>query len=44
MLHHLNPGALAACLPNYRPAANDEGLSNGGGHFPSSTYLEAVSF
>lgn len=43
MLHYLDPRRLAECLPNYRPAGNDEGLSRGGGHFPSSTYLQAVA-
>jgi hypothetical protein len=43
MLHYLRPAALAECLPHYRPADNDEGLAKGGGHFPSSTYLQAVT-
>jgi hypothetical protein len=43
MLHYLRPDLLAEYLPNYSPAANDEGLEKGGGgHFPSSTYLEVV--
>jgi hypothetical protein len=43
MLHYLRPAALAECLPNYCPAENDAGLAKGGGHFPSSTYLQAVA-
>ena len=42
MLHYSSPQTLAEYLPNYRPAANDEGLSKGEGHFPSSTYLQVM--
>ena len=39
MLHHADPAALAACLPNYRPAKFDQGLRLGEGHHPSSIFL-----
>jgi hypothetical protein len=39
MLHYAKNVELAGFLPNYRPAANDDGLNKGAGHFPSSTYL-----
>ncbi len=42
MLHYFSPEALAEYLPHYQPAENDEGLNEGEGHFPSSTYLEVV--
>ncbi len=42
MLHYSAQDSLARYLPNYRPAPNDDGLSKGEGHFPSSTYLEVV--
>lgn len=43
MLHYRAPDVLAACLPNYRPAANDEGLNAGEGHFPSSAYIAVLA-
>jgi len=39
MLHYIRPETLVKYLPNYKPARNDEGLNNDGGHFPSSIYL-----
>ena len=39
MLHYTCPQELKEFLPNYRPAANDEGLNVGSGHFPSAAYL-----
>ena len=42
MLHYTAPHRLAEYLPNYRPAANRDGLNAGEGHFPSSTYLQVV--
>lgn len=42
MLHYFSQEALTQYLPNYKSAENDEGLSKGEGHFPSSTYLEVT--
>ncbi|HEY9706483.1 MAG TPA: class I SAM-dependent methyltransferase [Allocoleopsis sp.] len=42
MLHYSSAKTLAEYLPNYQPAGNDEGLNQGEGNFPSSTYLEVV--
>lgn len=42
MLHYFSPEALAECLPNYKPAENEQGLNKSEGHFPSSTYLEVL--
>lgn len=44
MLHYAASQELAALLPIYRPAANDEGLAvpEDTGHFPSSIYLEVT--
>ena len=42
MLHYADPAALARYLPNYRPAADVDGLSASTGHFPASTYLQAI--
>lgn len=39
MLHYARPEALRRFLPNYRPAANSDGLNASEGHFPSSIYL-----
>lgn len=43
MLHYAAPRALAASLPNYRPAGNDEGLETTPGHFPSAAYLRVTA-
>jgi hypothetical protein len=43
MLHYGAPKQLAALLPYYRPAGNDDGLTTTDGHFPSSIYLRAQS-
>ncbi|HVN43736.1 MAG TPA: class I SAM-dependent methyltransferase [Steroidobacteraceae bacterium] len=40
MLHYGAPAELRDALPNYRPAPNDDGLSAGTGHFPSSIYIQ----
>jgi predicted O-methyltransferase YrrM len=42
MLHYAAPAALAELLPDYRPAANREGLAAGDGHFPSAAYLRVT--
>jgi hypothetical protein len=46
MLHYAAPARLAALLPNYQPAANDDGLMVGASGydkgFPSATYLRCV--
>ncbi len=45
MLHYAAPDRLRALLPNYQPAANDDGLMVGTGYdkgFPSATYLRCV--
>ena len=42
MLHYQNPSRLRRSLPNYRPAANDQGLRASSGDFPASLYLEVV--
>lgn len=44
MLHYAKQSDLMQCLPNYRPAADDDGLQPPGdtGHFPASTYLQVV--
>lgn len=42
-LHYFSPDALQGYLRNYQPQANDEGLTRGGPHFPSSTYLSVVA-
>ncbi len=41
MLHHACPEEMRAAIPNYRPATMSWGLQtgNGGGHFPTATYL-----
>jgi predicted O-methyltransferase YrrM len=42
MLHYACPQELQSALPNYQPAAMQNGLhaaTDGGGHFPSATYL-----
>jgi len=41
MLHHGCPERMQTVLPNYQPAAMDQGLERAGdsGHFPSATYL-----
>jgi hypothetical protein len=41
MLHYSASDELARCLPNYRPAGNDDGLQGDvPGHYPSSIYLK----
>lgn len=42
MLHHAEPAALAACLPNYRPGKFDQGLRLTDGHHPSSMYMRVA--
>jgi len=45
MLHHARPDELKSLLPNYRPAAMQDGLlgePDSPGHFPSSVYLCAT--
>jgi hypothetical protein len=42
MLHYACPRELQSALPNYQPAAMQDGFhaaADGGGHFPSATYL-----
>lgn len=41
MLHHAMPAELQKLMPNYKPAAMEQGLQVPGrsGHFPSSIYL-----
>jgi hypothetical protein len=39
MLHHASSQTIQAAIPDYRPAANDDGLEAAPGHFPSATYL-----
>jgi hypothetical protein len=43
MLHYACPQSLAQCLPNYKPAKSDAGLSAGDGHYPCSAYLKVVA-
>jgi hypothetical protein len=42
-LHYLSPTAMQGYLRHYQPQENDEGLSKGGLHFPSSTYLSVIA-
>ena len=42
MLHHGARQELQSLLPNYMPAPDDQGLSIGNGHFPSSIYLQVA--
>jgi len=43
MLHYARPEVLAELFPRYRPARHEDGVhTDGAGHFPSATYLEAV--
>jgi hypothetical protein len=45
MLHYACPDELRALLPQYRPAANDQGLAvnaDPSGHFPTAVYLLAT--
>ncbi len=42
MLHYKHPEIMKACLSNYIPAANDDGLEGSEGDFPSSIYLKAI--
>jgi hypothetical protein len=42
MMHYAAPDRLRECLPHYMPAANDEGLNVGEGHFPCSAYLQVT--
>jgi hypothetical protein len=44
MLHYARPEEIRSALPNYQPAAMQDGFHagrEGGGHFPSATYLIA---
>lgn len=43
MLHYGAQTELQSLLSNYSPAPDDNGLSAGEGHFPSSIYLQVVT-
>lgn len=42
MLHYARANDLASLLPGYSAQGNTDGLAQGTGHFPSSTYLEVI--
>jgi len=43
MLHYAKSGQVKEYIPTYDLAPSTDGLNDGKGHFPSSTYLEVVS-